>query len=270
MKSMATIKADHPKKKGTEKKLIQSIERAADILYLFVDEKDNLGIAEIAKLVSLAKPTVQGIVNTLVAREYLERDPQAGRYRLGRMLFQLGMNYAAKLDIVTITRGWTERLCFQFHEPVNCGMLVGNNVVVVLRVEPASQFMVFPQLGNVIAAHSSCIGKVLLAFMDEKKRKQFLEGYAFDVLTRNTISDRKRFEEELAEVRKNEISFDNEENVIGLGGIGGPIRNYTGLVVAAFAITGDARKIQEKRDEIVKSIRYTSANISAQLGYKGK
>ncbi len=258
------------KKGGSEKKLIQSIERAADILYLFLDEKDYLGIAEIAKAVSLPKPTVQGIVNTLVAREYLERDPFAGRYRLGRMLFQLGMTYAAKLDIVSITRGWTERLCFQFNQPVNCGMLVGKKVVVVLRVEPANQFMVFPQLGNTINAHSTCIGKMILAFMPEQNRNEFLEAYSFVAMTANTITDRKRFDEELLAVQQTGISFDNEENVRGLAGIGGPIRNYTGQVVAAFAITGDARQIFEKRDEIINAIRYTSANISSQLGYKPK
>lgn len=262
------VKRAGMKKKGNGKKLIQSIERAADILNLFINKKQSLGIAEISQLVSLAKPTVQGIVNTLVAREFLERDAQAGRYRLGRMLFQLGMTYATNLDLVTITRGWTERLCFQFGEPVNCGMLVGNNVVVVLRVEPDNRFMVFPQSGDVIPAHSTCIGKILLAYMEKPKRDEFLKDYQFKPLTGNTITERNRFGDELARVKKLGISFDNEENLKGLAGIGGPIMNRTGVVVAAFAITGDATHIREKREEIIEAIRYTSASISAQLGFQ--
>ncbi len=66
------------------------------------------------------------------------------------------------------------------------------------------------------------------------------------------------------------MSFDNQENINGLAGIGGPIRNHTGNVIAAFAITGNAKNILANREEMVKAVKYTSDEISAQLGYKTK
>ncbi len=250
-----------------KRKLIQSIERAADILELFINEKRSLGIADIARLLDLPRPTIQGIVNTLMARGYLEKDMVNVRYRLGPMLFQLGMKYATNLDLVNIARGWTERLCFQFSQAVNIGMIVGDRVVVVLRIEPENRFMVFPQTGSVIPSHTTCIGKILFAFMENDFRDELLSGYSFEPLTPNSITTRKKFDSELAVIRQQEIAFDNEENIIGLAGIGAPIRNHLGQVIAAFAITGNAEIIYKKREEIIISVRYTSKMISSQLGY---
>lgn len=250
-----------------KRKLIQSIERAADILELFINEKRSLGIADISRLLDLPRPTIQGIVNTLMARGYLEKDMVNVRYRLGPMLFQLGMKYATNLDLVNIARGWTERLCFQFSQAVNIGMIVGDRVVVVLRIEPENRFMVFPQTGSVIPSHTTCIGKILFAFMENDFRDELLSGYSFEPLTPNSITTRKKFDSELAVIRQQEIAFDNEENIIGLAGIGAPIRNHLGQVIAAFAITGNAEIIYKKREEIIISVRYTSKMISSQLGY---
>ena len=127
-----------------------------------------------------------------------ERDPQAGRYRLGPMLFQLGMTYATNLDLVTITRGWTERLCFQFREPVNCGMLVGNKVVVVLRVEPENRFMVFPQSGTSSRRIRPASEKYCSRSWMEKKGRDPERIYLSTPLRKTPSPNRKRFDEELA------------------------------------------------------------------------
>jgi IclR family transcriptional regulator, KDG regulon repressor len=256
-----------PKARGNGQKLIQSIERAVDILALFIAEKNSIGITEFAQKMKLPKTTIQGIVQTLAALNMLERDPATAKYRLGPMLFQLGMKYATNLDFVNITRGWVERLCYQYRQPVNVGMMVGEHVILVLRVEPENRFMVFPQVGSVLPAHSTSIGKMLLAHMEDARRDEILRDYRFEGLTLNTITSREAFLSELERVRAEEVSFDDQENIMGLSGVGAPLRNHTGQVVAAFALTGDTAVINEKREDIIDTIKSISKIISEQLGY---
>ncbi len=251
-----------------DKKLIQSLVRASDILNLFLDENKTMGIGEFAQALKLPKTTIQGLVNTLTALEYLERDPLTSRYRLGPMLFQLGSRYSMNMNLVATARVWMERLCFQFGIPINFGTMLSDRVVILFRIEPDNNFIAYPDAGLVIAAHTSCIGKIMLAFMEDKRRTSILKNYEFSKWTQNSISDVTRFETELVSVRENGIAFDNEENIRGLSGIGGPIRNHTGNVFAAFVVTGDTAKINEKRDEIIRAVRYTAEYVSAQLGYK--
>ena len=250
------------------RRLIQSIQRAGDILDLFIRENDSIGITRIAERVDLPKTTAQGIVQTLEALEFLEKDRKDLTYRLGPKVFRLGMQYAAGMDIVTIGKVWMERLSFQFREPVNVGMLVDDKVVVLLRVDPENQFMSFPQAGSIIPLHTTCIGKILFANMDERKRRSILSDYHFERFTPNTISSMDAFEDALQSVREEGISFENQESVPGMAGIGAPIFNHTNTVIAAFTITGDADNIDRQREKIIEAVRYTSRELSRSLGYR--
>ncbi len=250
-----------------QKRLIQSIKRATDILSIFIQEKRTMGITDFAARLSLPKTTISSIVQTLEALQFLEKDHITSKYRLGPALFQLGMKYATNMDLVIIARAWMERLCFQFMEPVNVGMLVGDKVIIVLRVEPENRFMVFPQAGSVIPVHTTCIGKLLYAHMPPEERNDILQNYPFEKLTENSIDERGRFLIELDRVKKEGIAFDNEESIVGLAGIGGPIFNYTGQAVAGFVITGKAENIRKQREKMINAVRYTSSQVSAQLGY---
>ncbi len=257
----------HQKQKS-DKRLLQSITRAEDILSLFIQEKHPLGISDFARKLGLAKTTIQGIVNTLTALHYLEQDPVSSKYRLGARLFQLGLTYAANMDMLSTIRVWIERLSFQFSEPVNVGMLVGKRVLVLFRAEPDKNSRTFPHQGSVIPAHTTAIGKMLFAHMSEDRLRKTLEGYDYTALTENSITGPEQFMKELEQVRREGVSFDNEENFIGLAGIGGPIYNHTGQVIAAFALTGDAEHIGRTRDAIISEVRFTSKEISSQFGWK--
>lgn len=250
-----------------QKRLIQSIKRASDILGIFIQEKRTMGITDFSSRLHLPKTTISSIVQTLEALRFLEKDHITSKYRLGPALFQLGMKYATNMDLVIIARAWMERLCFQFMEPVNVGMLVGDKVIVVLRVEPENRFMVFPQAGSVIPVHTTCIGKILYAHMPADDRNEILRNYTFEKLTSNSIDEREVFIKELERVKKEGIAFDNEESIVGLAGIGGPIFNYTGQAVAGFVITGKAEHIRKEREKMITAVWYTSGQVSSQLGY---
>ena len=65
---------------------------------------------------------------------------------------------------------------------------------------------------------------------------------------------------------KNSISYDNEENLMGLAGIGASIFNHKNEVIAAFVITGDSKYIKANKDKLESSVRYTSTMVSKQFG----
>ncbi|MFA5518876.1 MAG: IclR family transcriptional regulator [Spirochaetota bacterium] len=249
------------------KKIIQSVKRAGEILSLYIDNK-SLGVSDLARSLSLPKTTIQGLVTTLAHMNYLEKDRFTNKYRLGPRLFQLGMSYAANMDMLTAARVWMERLCFKFQEPVNVGMLVGKKALILFRAEPDKDFKTFPQSGTIIPIHTSCIGKILFASMTPEKLEESLKDYKFEPLTKNTITSKAGFLKELDLVRDDWVSFDREENFIGMAGIGAPIFNHSGHIIAAFALTGNADRINEMRESIIKEVKNTSKEISAQLAFR--
>ncbi len=253
-------------KKAGPPRLIQSLQRATRIMDLFSDDPRPLGITEIAARVRLAKTTVQSLVQTLAHLGYLEQESEGSRYRLGPSLFRLGMRYAAGLDCINFGRPWLERLSYKYRLSVNMGMVMDANIVTVFRIESENSFIAYPQIGSHIPAHTTCIGKILLAFMDARDRKAFLSRYDFRALTANSITDPGSFAAELERTRSRELAFDEEESITGMGGIGGPVFDGRGKIAAGFAITGDIKRIASSREEIIREVRLTSLEISRQMG----
>ena len=78
---------------------IQSVNRALSLICLFTHGSPRLGITEISKAMGLPKPTVHGLVRTLVKQGFVQQDPQTRKYRLGLKIYELGIVLAGSLDI---------------------------------------------------------------------------------------------------------------------------------------------------------------------------
>ena len=88
--------------------MIQSVQRAAQILAVLGSGTPRLGVTEIADRVGLAKPTVHGLLRTLEAHELVAQDPDTGKYSLGPGVLQLGNAYLDGSDL----RARSLRRCF--------------------------------------------------------------------------------------------------------------------------------------------------------------
>src|SRR5260370_38411580 len=73
--------------------MIQSVQRAAQILAVLGSGTPRLGVTEIADRVGLAKPPVHGLLRTLEAHDLVEQDPDTGKDSLGPGGRQLGNAY---------------------------------------------------------------------------------------------------------------------------------------------------------------------------------
>src|SRR2546430_14622541 len=73
--------------------MIQSVQRAAQILAVLGSGTPRLGVTEIADRVGLAKPPAHGLLRTLAAHGLVAQDPDTGKYSLGPGVLQLGNAY---------------------------------------------------------------------------------------------------------------------------------------------------------------------------------
>src|SRR5918992_58242 len=59
---------------------VQSIERAATLLHAIVESGGQMGVTELAAAVGLPKTTTHGLLRTLLAVGFVEQDQRTGRY----------------------------------------------------------------------------------------------------------------------------------------------------------------------------------------------
>src|SRR5438132_7663446 len=127
--------------------VVPAVAAATRILELLRADERALGISEISRTLRMSKATVYRLVHTLAAAEYLERDGDRGRYRLGRKLIQLGSVAMSRLDVARLAFPYLDALMRSYEEEVHLGVLVQGQVVYVSRAVSHDSPVVMPGVG---------------------------------------------------------------------------------------------------------------------------
>lgn len=93
-----------------------------------------------------------------------------------------------------------------------------------------------------------------------------LENVQFRNHTANTITDRQVLQRHLAQVHQQGYAVDNEEHRLGLMGVGAPVRDYRGSVIASICVAADSNDqhmLESTRDLVLK----VAQELSNEMGY---
>lgn len=248
--------------------MVQSIERAIQILNCFNGTHSELTLQAIANELNLNKSTVHGILNTLKHYGMVEQDEERGRYRLGMHLLVLSNRLMDRLEIRTVASSVIQELSAQVGETVHLVILRGADVVYIDKCASNRSFQVFTTIGMSFPAYVTGVGKVLLADKSDAELCELIPPVLQQV-TEHSIGSREELLTHLQQVRKQGYALDKDENEIGLSCVAAPIRDHNGNAVAAISVAGPSARLDEKRmEELIGAVRKAAAEISRRLGYR--
>ncbi|GAB2538983.1 IclR family transcriptional regulator [Gracilibacillus alcaliphilus] len=246
--------------------IIQSVDRALKILDLFNEQNSEMKITEISRKLDLNKSTAHSLLKTLKMHNYIKQDPDSGKYSLGLKLLERGQFMLNSMDIREIARKYLIDLSVTTGQTTHLVILEGLYGVYIDKVEGESA-VVYSRIGKRVPIHSSAVGKSLVAFRPQEEIEELLQNYAFFEQTDNTIIDKQVYVEELAKVRTQGYSIDNEENEPGIYCIAVPIFDHANKVVAAISISTTKQTVTPTlKQEIINTLKQTSSAISKVLG----
>ena len=96
---------------------VKSLQKALEILGCFV-EKQPLGVTEISEKLGLYKSNVHNILMTFKAMDYLEQDPETGKFRLGTAVFTLSRALKESLTISKVVLPYMHQIAKEAGELV--------------------------------------------------------------------------------------------------------------------------------------------------------
>jgi IclR family KDG regulon transcriptional repressor len=246
---------------------IQSVNRALSLVGLFTRGSPHLGITEMSKTLGLPKPTVHGLVRTLVKQGFLRQDPHTRKYRLGLKIYELGIVLAGSLEINQKGAGAAYQLAKQTGLVSRIAIWDLDSALLTVNIEPRSHLFFVHQIGPRIPAYCSAIGKALLAFLELKEFQDYLERVKLKPLTANTITRKVQLLKEIEETRRRGYSVDREENLLGLVCIGTPIFGLNGRLEGGMSLSGDAKVIYKGMKTLLPQLLKTGKEISRSLGH---
>jgi IclR family transcriptional regulator, KDG regulon repressor len=255
--------------------LVQTIGRASSILDILAQSPQGISIRELSDKIGLPKGTTHRLLSSLSYFGYVRQDPKTRNYLLGLKLVELGHLLLSQLDLRKEAEPFLKDLAERTRETVHLVFLDRNEIVYIDKVETdqnPSGLKMASRVGLRNPAHSSAVGKVLLAHFSEEELKNFIKEKGLLKRTENTIVDPTQLREHLKSVRTQGYAIDDEENEKGIRCVAAPIYNEVGKPVAAMSISGPAFRITKKliQESLKKEVMETALKISQGLGFRDK
>ena len=245
---------------------VQSVSRAVDLLEALSDGEER-GVTELGKHLRVHKATASRLLATLAQRRLVYRNPSTDKYRLGLGLIHLAGLAMASLDLVEQARPILESLAVQTRETVNLAVLDGDRVMHLDQIAGTRSIVSVSWVGRRTPPHCTSNGKVLLAFLDAPERDRLLTS-PLELLTKNTITNRRKLDRQLTEVRRRGYARTIEELEEGLNAVAAPVRSAEGDVVAAVSVGGPAFRMRPRGlGRLGRMAMDAGVEISRRLGF---
>ena len=240
--------------------------KAFALVELLVGRDYPVQMSEIVQESGIPKPTAHRLINFLVECGYVQRHPVLTGYIVGKNLSLLAHRTLTNKTGSSPQRVHLERLVKRVNETVNVGALIGSHVVYHERVEASWPLGLHFEAGSKVPMHCTSIGKMMLALKpigDLEKWLSKIELHRYTPRSKTKISD---LLEELAKIRAQDFSLDDQEFMEGVCCIAVPLRTSDGRVFAAMALSApEARLSLGKLKKLLPDLRQTAEDYVSDL-----
>ena len=253
--------------------LVQTIDRVSSILDMLAQSAQGISIRELSSAIGLPKGTTHRLLSSLSYFGYVRQDSKTRNYFLGLKFVELGQILLSQLDLRKEAEPFLRDLAERTNETIHLVILDRNEIVYIDKVETdqnPSGLKMASRIGLRNPAHSSAVGKMILAHFSEDELRSFFKEKTLVRRTENTITDPIQLREHLKTVRKQGYAVDDEENEKGIRCVAAPVYNETGKTVAAISITAPAFRATKKiiQETLKKEVTETAFKISERLGFR--
>lgn len=246
---------------------VSAVETAVSILEA-ITEMEGASLTDLADRLDVAKSTIHRHLSTLRQEGYVVMD--GDEYHISLHLFDLASYNRERNPLFHIGRSTADEIASRIEERVSLVVAEQGRAVKCYIAESNRSITTDSHLGLAMHMHCTSGGKALFSQMDEERVETVLNRDGLERLTDNTITDRETLFEELREIRRTGVAFDNQERLAGVRGVAAPVVDkQTGAVLGAFDIAGPATRLEgEKyREKIPNLVRRAADEIAVNVQY---
>jgi DNA-binding IclR family transcriptional regulator len=241
-----------------------SLERALKLLDVVAHRAEGYTNSELSRKLEIPSSSCSYILARLAREGYLSRGSNS-RYTIGLKTLILAHAALRKIGFRPFAEPAMYKLVDETGLAANIGVLEGGRVLLVDRVEsPESISATVPlprelrDIGIDLPAHTTGLGKVLLAWLDRSEILEIIKEQGLARKTARTIVSATDLFAELELVRERGYATVKDEHYMGFWSIAVPVLDVAGVTRAAVSLTGNPDR-QAWRDPDALGSRLTEA-----------
>ena len=244
---------------------VQVIERMFALIDVLASREEAISLKEISEKTGLHPSTTHRILNDLATGRFVDR-PQAGSYRLGMRLLELGNLVKGRLNVRDAALAPMRELHKLIQQPVNLSMRQGDEIVYIERAySERSGMQVVRAIGGRAPLHLTSVGKLFLAADDPQRVRAYATRTGLSGHTKNSITQLPALERELSKVRQYGAAHDNEELELGVRCMAAGIYDDQDKLIAGLSISAPTGRLDEAW---LPKLQAIASDISTTLGHK--
>ncbi len=245
----------------------RTVQRTIEMLNYIGNNPKGVSLKEIAEDMDLPKSSAFVILQALIELNCVTPNLEnEKKYHIGVEVFSLGMKYAAEVSVMKESSAILAPLAEKYNKTGFVAILDGVDVVYMQKYKSSGAMLASCTLGSRKVAHSTALGKAILAFLSPAEREDVLSRITYEKVTEDTIADEQTLRAELAEIMEKGYALDVRENNTLLTCCAAPIFNYSGKVIAAISLS-DVYKTDENISQMAFDLKESARKISHTLGY---
>ena len=245
-----------------EFKNVPAIEKCFTILQYFAKSKQALGISEISKQLELNKSTVFNIIYTLKNLEILEQYPD-GKFHYGTLLYLLGNANGRKSELIQTVHPYLEKINLETHLSAFLGIRSGLRAVILDKVDTAHDIKISAEIGMRLPLLAGAGGKALLSQLSNPEIDQILNANSLKKFTEKTCANKKVFKNDVLNIRKEGVAFDDEEYIDGVVGFAAPLATNRSDLQAAIWVVGFKQQVsRDSKSKISNFLKKIAIEIN--------
>lgn len=240
-------------------------DRTLDILALFATGRLRITGADLAGELGVARSTAYRYLQTLTLSGFVEEDPVGG-FRLGMRIFELARVARASYGLNEVAIPAMRELASATAETALLTRRSRDRVVCLEKVEDRVQPIRFSyERGSVMALNAGASAWPLLAWESEDSVRTLLAGARLDAPTDRSLTDIGSILPLLREIRANGFAVSRGELDPYAVGIGAPVFDEYGSVVACVSIVGLSRRMGDDLTPLVQHVLAAAQRVSDSL-----
>jgi IclR family pca regulon transcriptional regulator len=228
----------------------EALARGLAVLSAFGAERKRMTQADLARALGLSRATVRRAVLTLEHLGYLAADGRA--YELTPRILGLAGAYLTSNTVSTVVQPLCDRIREEFDASCAVAVLDGADAVMIARAVRPSLLIAGSGVGYRVPAHSSALGKVLLAHLAPSEA-----GSRGDLPDSQTL-------EEIRQAGHCYVANDVEP---GFHSIAVPVERWDGRVVASLNVGAAIEQLprEEMTGTVLHTLRQCAEDLRKQL-----
>ena len=249
---------------------VQSVDRTFDILEFLAAEQNGATLVQITEKLVLPKSTTHRLLGVLIQREFVRKNADNNRYRLGPGFIALCSQYLNSLELKTESSPFMEELSVHTGNVVFLAIRQENKMVYIDNKEQINSLRKYAIIGQTKPLYCTSLGKALLIGLSEEEIRILMKNETYEKKGPNTISNIESLLQDIRESKRRGWSLDDQEAEPAINCVAAPVYDYRGQVIASISTSWVLAQHPEMRPEIMaEQVMKCAANISFNMGYIG-